>query len=594
MKLRICHVTAELAPFAKTGGPGRRRRRAPAPARPGRPRRAALPAHVRARAPGPVAADPGAAAAGPAAARRRAHLPRLGLDHAAARRRARRVAGALPRALRRRRDLPGRRRRRAALHGPRARRARVLPVPAVGAAGRPLPRLARRAGAAAAARALRLGPDVRGHAHAAHDPQHRLPGRLPGQHAGGAGAGRRARAVPPGRPRRRPLRLPEDRRELDPPYHDLAVELRAPSPGRLAGGRESSPRATASRRGGCALHHPLRHRLVAGEHVVKLTAPLWRAELAAEVAGLARVPGGSRSPRRRSSHRRARRLALRRHDSRAGVGRSARVALARSTRAPARRRRARSTPALAARARRRGRARRVGRLLAHVPDRRPRGTSRAELPRARCGDRAVPRAPRRARPSRYGSCTPRSSTCTCWSRPSGTAVEPRALLDFADSRLGAVEYEFAAPVEFLFRGEPGVLRAFLVGYGADAARSTRRAPERCSPGRCATASAAWRGCSRRRPGPRARSRRWRGRGREARGARTGPRAPRRAALPPLRTVRAMHVVFVEPSFPRNQRDFVRALTSVGTRVTGIGETPADGLDGELRGRLHGYGSRCAR
>ena len=31
----------------------------------------------------------------------------------------------------------------------------------------------------------------------------------------------------------------------------------------------------------------------------------------------------------------------------------------------------------------------------------------------------------------------------------------------------------------------------------------------------------------------------------------------------------MHVLFVEPAFPRNQRDFVRALHAVGARVTGI-------------------------
>jgi hypothetical protein len=50
----------------------------------------------------------------------------------------------------------------------------------------------------------------------------------------------------------------------------------------------------------------------------------------------------------------------------------------------------------------------------------------------------------------------------------------------------------------------------------------------------------------------------------------------------------MHVLFVEPSFPRNQREFVRGLAAVGARVTGIGEAPAQALDGELRGWLHGY------
>ncbi len=50
----------------------------------------------------------------------------------------------------------------------------------------------------------------------------------------------------------------------------------------------------------------------------------------------------------------------------------------------------------------------------------------------------------------------------------------------------------------------------------------------------------------------------------------------------------MHVLFVEPSFPRNQRDFVRALAEVGAKVTGIGEAPVEGLDAELKSWLHGY------
>lgn len=50
----------------------------------------------------------------------------------------------------------------------------------------------------------------------------------------------------------------------------------------------------------------------------------------------------------------------------------------------------------------------------------------------------------------------------------------------------------------------------------------------------------------------------------------------------------MHVVFVEPAFPRNQREFVRALHSVGASVTAIGESPASALDGELKGWLTGY------
>jgi phosphoribosylaminoimidazole carboxylase (NCAIR synthetase) len=50
----------------------------------------------------------------------------------------------------------------------------------------------------------------------------------------------------------------------------------------------------------------------------------------------------------------------------------------------------------------------------------------------------------------------------------------------------------------------------------------------------------------------------------------------------------MHVLFVEPRFPFNQRQFVRALHAVGARVTGIGEGPPEALDGELRSWLHGY------
>jgi len=50
----------------------------------------------------------------------------------------------------------------------------------------------------------------------------------------------------------------------------------------------------------------------------------------------------------------------------------------------------------------------------------------------------------------------------------------------------------------------------------------------------------------------------------------------------------MHVLFVEPKFPYNQRQFVRGLHAVGARVTGIGEAPAAALDAELRGWLDGY------
>jgi formate-dependent phosphoribosylglycinamide formyltransferase (GAR transformylase) len=48
------------------------------------------------------------------------------------------------------------------------------------------------------------------------------------------------------------------------------------------------------------------------------------------------------------------------------------------------------------------------------------------------------------------------------------------------------------------------------------------------------------------------------------------------------------VIFVEPSFPANQREFVRALHSVGARVTGIGERPKGSLDEGLRSWLTHY------
>jgi len=48
------------------------------------------------------------------------------------------------------------------------------------------------------------------------------------------------------------------------------------------------------------------------------------------------------------------------------------------------------------------------------------------------------------------------------------------------------------------------------------------------------------------------------------------------------------VVFLEPSFPSNQREFVRALHAVGARVTGIGERPKSTLGTELSHWLFHY------
>jgi carbamoylphosphate synthase large subunit len=48
------------------------------------------------------------------------------------------------------------------------------------------------------------------------------------------------------------------------------------------------------------------------------------------------------------------------------------------------------------------------------------------------------------------------------------------------------------------------------------------------------------------------------------------------------------VVFLEPCFPRNQREFARALHAVGARVIGIGERPKEYLDDEMRHWLTHY------
>ncbi|MCP3956908.1 MAG: ATP-grasp domain-containing protein [bacterium] len=50
----------------------------------------------------------------------------------------------------------------------------------------------------------------------------------------------------------------------------------------------------------------------------------------------------------------------------------------------------------------------------------------------------------------------------------------------------------------------------------------------------------------------------------------------------------MHVIFVEPAFPYNQRQFVRGLRAAGARVTGIGEMPLDALPSEIRDWLYRY------
>ena len=50
----------------------------------------------------------------------------------------------------------------------------------------------------------------------------------------------------------------------------------------------------------------------------------------------------------------------------------------------------------------------------------------------------------------------------------------------------------------------------------------------------------------------------------------------------------MNVIFIEPAFPNNQREFPRALCAAGANVIGIGERPAAYLDDELKSWLGDY------
>ena len=50
----------------------------------------------------------------------------------------------------------------------------------------------------------------------------------------------------------------------------------------------------------------------------------------------------------------------------------------------------------------------------------------------------------------------------------------------------------------------------------------------------------------------------------------------------------MNIVLVEPHFPKNQREFARALAEAGANVVGIGETPLDYLDDQLKGWMVHY------
>jgi formate-dependent phosphoribosylglycinamide formyltransferase (GAR transformylase) len=50
----------------------------------------------------------------------------------------------------------------------------------------------------------------------------------------------------------------------------------------------------------------------------------------------------------------------------------------------------------------------------------------------------------------------------------------------------------------------------------------------------------------------------------------------------------MHVIFIEPRFPANQREFIRALHEVGAEITAIGEGSKDTLDHDMRRWLLHY------
>jgi hygromycin-B 7''-O-kinase len=59
----------------------------------------------------------------------------------------------------------------------------------------------------------------------------------------------------------------------------------------------------------------------------------------------------------------------------------------------------------------------------------------------------------------------------------GGHIELSGLIDFADARLAPAPYEFSGPIEFVFKGEPGLLRAFLLAYGVDGQTLTSRHAE---------------------------------------------------------------------------------------------------------------------
>src|SRR5579872_1006897 len=60
-----------------------------------------------------------------------------------------------------------------------------------------------------------------------------------------------------------------------------------------------------------------------------------------------------------------------------------------------------------------------------------------------------------------------------------------------------------------------------------------------------------------------------------------------STYPPV-TMPDMNVVFVEPFFPSNQRQFARALAEAGATVIGIGEYGVESFDDDLKNWMHHY------
>lgn len=50
----------------------------------------------------------------------------------------------------------------------------------------------------------------------------------------------------------------------------------------------------------------------------------------------------------------------------------------------------------------------------------------------------------------------------------------------------------------------------------------------------------------------------------------------------------MNIIFIEPSFPYNQKEFVRGLHQIGASIIGIGERPQEYLSDEVKGYLSDY------